>query len=131
MATPDTQQLNCQAYLSYGSVDGQEQVLLNYNEATSTVGFQSSIIPVELAASAVNTSVDLSGYVDTATFIGVLDRNNTGVSVGVGTTDKMNVAANGFILWKNGAATPPTLKISNTSTTAKAFIQILIMGTSA
>lgn len=133
MATPSTQRLNCRIVLSYGSSLGSEVVLLDYTEATTTVGFQKAIIPLELAASATDQSVNLASYFDTATFIAVIDRNNTGVLVGrtAGTSARHNLAANGPFVYKNGAATPPTLYFDNSSASKKAFVEIIVMGTSA
>lgn len=131
MATPTAQQLKARAYMAYGDTAGDERILLDYTEASTTTGFQNIVIPKELAASATDTTVDLSTFVDTATFIAVRDRNNTGVKVGLASAGKMTIAANGFIMFKNGVATPPTLYLDNVSASDKAFIEILILGTSA
>lgn len=132
-ATPTAERLKCRAALSYGSTIGSERVLLDFTESTSTTGFQAVVIPIELAASATDSSLNLASYVDTATYIAVKDRNNTGVLVGrtSGTSARLQVAGNGFILFKNGASTPPTLYFDNVSTTDKAFIEVIVMGTSS
>lgn len=132
-ATPTAERLKCRAVLSHGSTIGSERILLDYTESTATTGFQAVVIPVELAASATDTSVNLANYVDTATFIAVKDRNNTGVLVGrtSGTSARFTLAGNGFILFKNGAATPPTLYLDNVSSSEKAFVEIIVMGSSS
>lgn len=133
MATPSTEKLNVSAYASFGSTQGLERILLNYTEASTTTGFQAVVIPLELAISATDQSVNLASYVDTATFIGIRDRNNTGVLVGrtTGTSARLQVAANGFLLYKNGNSTPPTLYFDNVSGSDKAFIEIIVLGASA
>lgn len=133
MSTPSAERLKCRAALSYGSTLGSERTLLDYTESVDTTGFQATVIPLEIAASGVDQSVNLASYVDTATFIAVRDRNNTGVLVGrtTGTTARLQVAANGFLMFKNGNSTPPTLYFDNVSTTEKAFIEIIVMGSSA
>lgn len=130
MATPTAQQLKAKAYMAYGDTAGAERILLDYTEASTTTGFQNIIIPKELAISATDQTVDLSAHVDTATFIAVRDRNNTGVKVGLASANKMTVAANGFLMFKNGATTPPTLYLDNVSASDKAFIEIAVLGTS-
>lgn len=132
-AIPTAERLKCRAVLSHGSTIGSERILLDFTESTSTTGFQSVVIPVELAASATDTSLNLASYVDTATYIAVKDRNNTGVLVGrtTGTSARFNITGNGFILLKNGASTPPTLYFDNVSTTEKAFIEVIVMGSSS
>jgi hypothetical protein len=132
-ATPTADRLNCRAFLTYGSTIGTQRILLDYTESTATTGFQAFVVPLELSASATDQSVNLASYVDTATFIAVRDRNNTGVLVGrtTGTSARLQVAANGFIIFKNGAATPPTLYFDNVSTTDKAFIEIVVLGSSS
>lgn len=127
MATPTASELKAQVYLAFGD----ERVCLDYTEASTTTGFQGQVIGKELAASAADQQVNLASYVDTATLIGVRDRNNTGVKVGIGATNKFTLAANGFIAFKNGDATPPTLYLDNVSATDKAFVEITILGTSA
>ncbi len=132
MTVPTSQQLNFRCVASFGDTIGSERIILDYTEPTTTTGFQAIIIPVELAASATDTQVNLASYVDTATFITILDRNNTGFKVAAGgTANKFTIAADGCFSIKNGAATPPTLYLDNVSTTAKAFIEIGVMGTSA
>lgn len=132
-ATPTAERLKCRAVLSHGSTIGSERILLDYTESTSTTGFQAVVIPVELAASATDTSVNLASYVDTANFIAIKDRNNTGVLVGrtTGTSARFNITGNGFLLLKNGAGTPPTLYFDNVSSTEKAFIEVIVMGSSS
>lgn len=131
-ADPTTEKLNARIFMSYGSTVGRERILLDYTESTSTTGFQAVVIPVELAASATDTSLNLASYVDTATMIAVRDRNNTGVKVGLASGGtKAQVAANGFYCYKNGNATPPTLYFDNVSGSTKAFIEVIIMGSSS
>jgi hypothetical protein len=129
---PSTERLKATLHLAYGSTLGDEKVLVSKQEAVSTVGFQHVIIPLELAISATDAQVNLSSYVDTATFIAIEDRNNTGVLVGrtAGTAARLNVAANGWLCFKNGASTPPTLFFDNPDGANKAFINIYILGSS-
>ncbi len=133
MATPTAEQLIEQLYLAYGSTLGQETVLMDYIESTSTTGFQKAVIPLELAASATDQSINLSNYVDTATIIGIKDRNGTGLLVGrtTGTSARLQIASNGFLAYKNGNSTPPTLYFDNVSGAEKAFTEIIVLGTSA
>lgn len=129
MATPTTERLRASVFAGFGDTDDAVETLLNYTEASTTVGNRKSKISRELATSA-STTVDLSGEADTINFIMVQDKNNTGIQVGVGgSTDKLHVAANGFLIFKN-AASPMTLYLTNPSSSDKAFVEISILGTS-
>lgn len=131
MATPTTTTFIIEAFLGRGSATNPKELF--EKNSVSTSGFQYVSVPKELAASATDQTVDLSTFVDTATWIVVEDRNNTGVLVGrtSGTSARLSVAANGFLMYHNAAATPPTLYFDNSSASEKAFVLIHILGTSA
>lgn len=134
MATtpPTAEQLAYRVYAAHGDDPSDRRVVLDYTEASTTTGNQAVVVPLELAASASNTSVNLASYVDTATFVSIRDRGGTGFKVSlVNTGAKFQVASNGVFSFKNGVSTPPTLYIDNVSTTDATFLEISILGASA
>jgi len=131
MATPTAETFILHAFLGRGSAT--DPIAVFEKSSTSLSGFRIATITKEFATSATDQSVNLADFVDTATLIAIEDTNNTGVLVGrtTGTSARLQVAANGFLLYHNGNATPPTLYFDNVSGTEKAFIKIYILGTSA
>lgn len=136
MATPATEKLVVALSAAFGSTQGAEQLLLNFTEAASVVGFQKVIIPVELPTSVTDQSLNLSTFVDTATWIIVRSRNNVGfhmqVVTGQAAGNRMQVPGNGLVCFKNANTTPPTLFFSNiTGAADKEFLEVIVLGTSS
>lgn len=129
MAVPTAKILKAQGYLAWGDDLGDEDKLFEFTEATSTTGNTSAKIPKKLAAGATDSSVDLSTFCTTATYIAVKDEGGTGIKVGhAAGAGKTQIAANGFLIFKNGVATPPTLYFDNVSGATDAYLSILVMG---
>lgn len=126
---PTAEQLNVRLAMSHGDDPSDRRNALDYTEATTVTGNYSAVIPVEIAGGGTNTQVDLSTYVDTATWVSIRDRGGTGFKVSlVNTGAKFQVAANGAFVFKNGVATPPLMYIDNVSGTDKAFLEVSVMG---
>lgn len=131
MAVPTSEKLIACLYVGYGSSLGYERTLLEYNEnTTNTTGFQRAVIPVELAANATDVQVNLASYVDTAVHVAIYDRGGTGFSVGSGASNKFAVNAGGVLFYRS-AATPGTLYLNNSSASNKAFLEVVVTGSSA
>lgn len=132
MATPSSEQIKVQLYAAIGDTLGSEDRVLNYVESSSTEGNRKVVIPKEYAASASNQSLDLSAFVDTATWIIVIDRGGVGVNIALGGSDTaFQLAGNGVFAYKNANATPPTLYFDNPSSTLKTFIDVIVLGSSS
>lgn len=132
MAVPAASTLKVQIYVAHGSSLGSEAVLLNFSESSSTEGNRKLLLAKEYAASATDQSVDLSTFLNTATWIFVKEQSGVGVKVGLASGGtKAQIAANGVWGYKNGTATPPTLYFDNVSATDACFIEITVLGASA
>lgn len=129
MSAPDPEAIKLEVSLRHGDTLGAERSLCNYIESSGTTGNQSSVLSQEVAASATDTSLDLSDHIDTLTVITIKDRSNVGFKVGLASGGtKIEVAANGVIAFKNGASTPPTLYFDSVSASDKAFLEISLAG---
>lgn len=131
MALPTNDQFNGKFYLSFGSVIGKERVLLDVTDTIQTAGNRDVVIPMKVAANTTNNQINLASYVDSATYISVreLTTGTSGFKVDVSNAaTKPQVTAGGLLLWKNGAATPPTLYIDNPDAALEVLLEISILG---
>lgn len=131
MAAPSNQRLRASVALSLGDVDGDLPPLLNFAELTTAQANSWLRLPLDLAASAVNQTVNLATYFSSVSYIAVVDKGGTGLLVGTATgiSGRCKVAANKLFVYCNGDATPPTLYIDNVSTTDAAFVEVYAFGT--
>lgn len=128
MATPSAEQICARLFLAHGDEPDSRRNVLDFTEASDTSGNFSAVIPVEIAAAGTNTAVDISAYVDSATFISILDRGGTGFKVSlVNTGAKFEVEESGVFAFKNGG-TPTTIYLDNGSASDKAFLEIGVIG---
>lgn len=133
MTVPAADTFTAKAYLAYGSTQGSEKILLDKSVVTASGGNRWVNIPIELAASATDTQLNLSTYLDTATWIAVeeVSTSTTGFNVGVAAANKVQVATEGIYLYKNRNSTPPTLYLDNPDATNKVMLNISVLGNSA
>ena len=131
MAAPTSQRLRASVMLSLGDTDGDIPPCLNFAELTTATANSWLRLPLDLAASAVNQSLNLATYFTSVSWIAVVDKGGTGLLVGTasGTSGRCNVAASKMLLFCNGDATPPTIYIDNVSGTDAAFVEVYAFGT--
>jgi hypothetical protein len=130
MAAPTAVKLRVQVWVGWGDTDGSTENILNFTEASSTTGNMGQSFNKKYAASASDQQIDLSTFCTTATWIYLRDLGGTGLNVALDATAtaKFQIAANGFLLFKNRNATPPTLFITNPSGAASAYAEVGILG---
>lgn len=133
MTAPSADKFTAKAYLAFGATQGQEKILLDKSVETSSGGNRWLNIPLELAASATDTQLNLATYVDTATWIAVeeVSTGTTGFNINIASANKQQVAAEGVWLYKNRNATPPTLYIDNPDGSNKIMLNVAVLGNSA
>ena len=132
MAAPTAQRLRVKITAAHGDTDGSQRTLVDFTEATTTTGNIATVISKEYAASAANQSLDLSTFVDTASWIFIRDRGGTGINVNtVSGGTPFQVTANKYFGYANANATPPTLYFTNPSAVDKAFIEVVILGSAS
>lgn len=132
---PTAQTLNVHAYVGRGTA-GRDEKILEYDD-TASVGLGTTSNAqyrqqIKLAASATDTSVNLATYFDNASYISV--KEISGATSGVlwgpsaGGANKFTLSASGVLLFKNGAATPPTLYFTNPSGADAVYIEVAAVG---
>lgn len=132
MATPTSKYLKVQAFAAFGDDTASEEIVHNFTESDFVTGNRKVCITQELAASATDQSVNLSNYVDTATWIIIKDDGGTGLKVGhAAGAGKTQIAASKFLMFANGNSTPPTLYFDNVSGSNKAFLTLIVLGYSS
>lgn len=130
MAAPSTSRVRAELMLALGSDEDSMLSALNFSELSTVVANQIQKFGKKYAASAVNQTLDLSGFFSSVSWIAVVDKGGTGLLVGTasGTSGRLNVGAGKAIVFSNGASTPPTLYIDNLSSTDAAYVEIIAIG---
>ncbi len=131
MAAPSNQRMRTSISMSLGDTDGDIPPILNFAELTTAQANSWLRLPLDLAASATNQTLNLATYFTSVTWIAVVDKGGTGLLVGTatGTSGRCKVAASKMLAFCNGDATPPTLYIDNVSSTDAAFVEVYAFGT--
>lgn len=133
---PATNNLNVHTYIGLGT-PGRDTKLLDYDDS-STVGLGTTAnatfrTEIKLAPNATDTSINLSTYFDTVSYVGATDVSGatSGFLIGpaTGAGNKFTVGTSGVYEFKNGAATPPTLYFSNPSGTDTVYVEVVAAGT--
>lgn len=132
MAVPSDQTLILSMYVGYGT-QGTERTLLDFDEPSTTVGNVAYSTTLELAASATDTSLDLSTVLDSCTAIVIreMSGNTDGAKYGpaAGAGNKFNLGASkAVVLRLKTDDTPPTLYFSNPDTVNKLFLEVSAIG---
>lgn len=134
-SVPTAEALNVHAFLGKGSA-GRDAKLFDFDD-TATAGSGTTANAtfeqqLKLAASATDTSINLASYFDNCSYIAVreISAATSGVLFGPATTNanKFTIPANGIVIFKNGAATPPTLYFTNPSGTDAVYVKVVAVG---
>lgn len=130
MAAPTSRRLWIKIFAALN--DSATPALLTFDEAAATTGNAQNIITREYAASAANQALDLSAFIDTASWIIILDKGGTGINVNtVSGGTPLKIAASKCLVLGNGTSPPPTLYFTNPSATLAAFIEVVVLGSVA
>lgn len=132
---PTAENLNVHAFIGKGTA-GRDAKLLDFDDTallgSSTTANATYSQVVKLAPSAADTTVVLSSFFDNASYIAVQEISGatSGVMVGPATTNsnKFTVSGSGVFLFKNAAATPPTLYFTNPSGTDTVYVEVTAVG---
>lgn len=132
MSTPTASRMIFSTYVGYGD-SGQDRELLNFDEPSTTDANAVYTELIELAASASDTSVDLSTKLDSCSLIVIreLSGNTAGAKYGpaAGAGNKFNLGGSKAVALRlKTDDTPPTLYFSNPDGTNKLFIELTAVG---
>lgn len=132
MAVPADQTIIYSTYVGFGT-QGNERTLLDFDEPATTVGNAAYTTTLELAASATDTSLDLSTVMDScsAIIIRELSGNTAGAKYGpaAGAGNKFNLGAStAVVLRLKTDDTPPVLYFSNPDSVNKLFLEVSALG---
>lgn len=132
---PTADTLNVHVFVGKGTA-GRDAKLVDFDD-TALLGSGTTANAVftqqlKLAASASDTSINLSSYFDTCSYVSIREISGatSGVLVGPATTNanKFTLAANGVYVFKNGAGTPPTLYFTNPSGSDAVYLEVVAVG---
>ncbi len=132
-AAPTSKQINVDLFVSLGD-PGNDQIFLDFSEPSSLSGNAFFNKTLKLAASAVNTSVNLSLEMTSAAVIVIRDLTASpvgGIQFGADSTGtKFEISpGSATVLRPKAGSTPPTLYFSNPSATDDLYIEVLAIGT--
>lgn len=132
MATPTALRMILSMYLGYGAA-GSDRPCLDFDEPSTVTGNAIYQETMELAASATDTSLDLSTKMDTihAVAIREISGNTAGAKYGpaAGAGNKFNLGGSKAVVLRfKTDDTPPTLYFTNPDASNKLFLEITAIG---